>query len=83
MKQIGNDGAGVPNVKIDLSSSKPLLCSACGYDTFIEGNRFRKISKFVTGTPQDVLIPVGVFMCGGCGVVCEELIPEQLKALDK
>ena len=68
--------------QIDISKSKPILCEKCGYDTFVTGGKFRKISKLLTGTPQDVIVPIEVMLCGNCGEVCEELLPEQMKALE-
>ena len=53
----------------------------CGYDTFVDGAKFRKISKLITGTPQDVVVPIEVMLCGNCGEICEELLPEQMKVL--
>jgi lysophospholipase L1-like esterase len=32
----------------------------------------RKASKFITGTPQDSIIPVPTFICAQCGKVNEE-----------
>jgi hypothetical protein len=37
----------------------------------------------VTGTPQDVVVPIEVLLCGACGEICEELLPEQMKALEQ
>ena len=67
--------------KIDLAQSKPVVCGECGYDVFVDGAKFRKISKLITGTPQDIVVPIEVMLCGNCGVVCEELLPEQMKVL--
>ena len=69
--------------QIDISKSKPILCEKCGYDTFVTGGKFRKISKLLTGTPQDVVIPIDIFICGNCGEVCEELMPPELRALEQ
>jgi hypothetical protein len=69
--------------QIDLSKSKPIVCQKCGYDVFLDGAKFRKVSKLLTGTPQDIIIPVDVFLCGNCGEVCEELMPEQLRVLQE
>jgi len=91
-KIVGMEGGGKPQkaseqptqqAKIDLGKSKPVQCSHCGYDVFIDGAKFRKISKLVTGTPQDVVVPIEVLLCGACGEVCEELLPEQMKALEQ
>mgnify|MGYP003333637446 FL=1 len=69
--------------KIDLKKSKPMVCNHCGYDVFLPAVKFRTISKIITGTPQDVMIPVDVYCCGECGAVKEELIPVEIRNLDK
>jgi hypothetical protein len=69
--------------KIDLGKSNPVVCAHCGYDIFVDGSKFRKISKLVTGTPQDVVVPIEVLLCGNCGEVCEELLSPQLKMLEE
>lgn len=76
---IGQDG----QPKIDLSTSKPILCSHCGYDVFISGTKMRKISKLVVGTDQDVIVPFDILVCGSCGEILEEMLPHQIKALEK
>ena len=69
--------------KIDLGQSKPVVCGECGYDVFVDGAKFRKISKLITGTPQDIVVPIEVMLCGNCGEICEELLPEQMKVLNE
>ena len=69
--------------KLDLAKSKPVQCAECGYDIFVDGSKFRKISKLVAGTPQDVVVPIEVLLCGNCGEVCEELLSPQLKVLEE
>ena len=64
---------------IDLSQAKEITCQNCGGSIFINGNKFLKIPKIAAGTPQDVLIPVEVFLCGDCGEICEELLPKEFK----
>jgi len=71
-----------PKKEIDIKLSKPVVCVECGYDVFIDGTKFRKISKLVTGAPHDMMFPIEVFLCGSCGLVNRELLPEQLKELD-
>lgn len=86
-KILGMNGGGnqppVQQPKLDLSTSKAMVCEKCGYDVFINGAKFRTISKIVAGTPQDVMIPIEVFLCGECGSVNESLLPEEIKNLDK
>jgi len=69
--------------KIDLGKSNPVICSHCGYDVFIDGSKFRKISKLVAGTAQDVVVPIEVLLCGNCGEICEELLSPQLAVLEE
>jgi hypothetical protein len=69
--------------KIDLSVSKPIVCAQCGYDVFISGTKMRKVSKLAAGTEQDVVIPFDLMLCGSCGEVLEEMLPQQILALEK
>lgn len=69
--------------QIDLGKSKPLVCEKCGYDTFITGGKFRRISKLLTGTQQDVIVPIDVFLCGNCGEISQELMAPELRALEQ
>ena len=75
------ESVGKPQV--DISTSKPMVCSECGYDVFIPGTKIRKISKLITGTPQDMIIPIDVFLCGSCGEVNQELLPQQIQVLEQ
>ena len=45
----------------------------------ITGNQFLKVSKIVTGTPQDAIIPVELYLCGDCGEINQELLPKELQ----
>ena len=65
--------------KIDLSQAKEVTCQNCNGSIFINGNKFLKVPKIAAGTPQDILIPVEVFLCGDCGEICEELLPKEFK----
>ena len=69
--------------KLDMNTSKPMVCKHCGYDVFINGAKFRTISRLAAGTPQDVMIPIEVYLCGECGAVNEDLLPDEVKKLDK
>jgi hypothetical protein len=42
----------------------------------------RKASKFITGTPQDALIPIPVFACAKCKHINEDMLPQELKKQD-
>lgn len=74
-------GMNVPQPKIDITKSKPITCQECGDDLFIPAMKFRKLSKLLTGTGKDAVIPIEVYMCSGCGAVNTELLPDALKDL--
>lgn len=65
--------------KIDLSQAEEITCQECGGSVFIPGNKFLKISKIITGTPQDAIIPVELYLCGDCGEINQELLPKELQ----
>jgi hypothetical protein len=80
-KLLNQTPAEPPKVQIDLTSSTPLTCTNCEDDTFLPAIKMRKISKLLTGTPQDMILPIDVFLCANCGELNKELLPEQVKKL--
>lgn len=66
-------------LNISLDKTAEITCDECGHNVFQEGLMLRKASKFLTGTPQDALIPLPVFSCSKCGHVNTEFLPEPLK----
>jgi hypothetical protein len=80
---LGNGSAPAPKLNVDLSTSKPMICEECGYDVFIAGTKIRVISKLVTGTDQDMILPIDVFCCGNCGEVNQKLLPQQIRELER
>ena len=75
-------GQQPPKQKVDISNSAPMTCPNCGYDVFINGMKFRKLSKLAFGGEQDMLIPFEVAVCGECGEVNMELAQLELQALE-
>ena len=67
------------NLNISLDKTKGVVCDECENQTFREVTLLRKVSRFVTGTSQDALIPIPVFACNKCGHVNEEFLPVQFK----
>jgi uncharacterized Zn finger protein len=64
------------NMNVSLKDTTPIICEECGHSVFQEGVLLRKISRFVTGTSQDALMPIPVFSCSKCGHVNEEFMPK-------
>ena len=65
--------------KIDLKQAKEMACQDCGGTVFIQGTKFLKVSRLATGQAKDAIIPVELYLCGDCGEILEELLPEELK----
>lgn len=55
-----------------LQSSTPIKCESCQNDVFIEANYIRKISKIMTGSAEDALVPLPIFVCSKCGHVNDQ-----------
>jgi len=66
------------NLNIDIKNTRPVL-SPEGNAVFQEGVILRKVSRFVTGTSEDGIIPVPVFFDVVTGKVLVELLPKELK----
>ena len=45
--------------------------------------RFFKFSALLTGSPKDSFMPIEVFVCGQCGEVLQDLLPNELKSKPK
>ena len=67
------------NVNIDIKNTKSIT-SPEGNQVFAEGVILRKVSRFVTGTSEDGVIPVPVFYDVVTGKVLTELLPKELRA---
>jgi len=66
------------NVNIDIKATTPIV-SEDGNHVFTEGFLLRKISKFLTGTPEDGIIPISCFVDAKTGKILVELLPKELR----
>ena len=73
-QQMGNQLP--PNFK--LTDAREMLCE-CGNNTFMDGMRFRKVSRLLTGAPVDSVIPIQIFLCTKCGEALNEMLPDELQ----
>ena len=66
-KIVGMNGGQQPpqQPKIDLKDAKEMTCQNCGGSVFIPA--------------KDAIIPVELYLCGDCGEICKELLPDELK----
>ena len=67
-----------PSLNIDIKNTRPVL-SPEGNAVFQEGVILRKVSRFVTGTSEDGIIPVPCFFDVVTGKVLVELLPKELR----
>ena len=68
------------NINIDIKNTQPVV-SEDGNQVFAEGVILRKVSRFVTGTQEDGIIPVPCFYDVKTGKVLVDLLPKELKEM--
>lgn len=66
-------------ISLTVDMAESIKCQSCGHTIFVEGVKVLKFSKLLTGTAQDVIQPVPVFLCGNCGEIIEELLPKEMR----
>ena len=64
------------NISLDKTTS--IVCDECNEGIFSEGLILRRASKFITGTKQDAIIPIPIFVCTNCRNVNQEFLPKEL-----
>ena len=74
------DQLNAPN--IDLSKTTEILTQT-GSPVWQQGVVLRKVSRFVTGTSEDGIIPIPVFFDPTTGEICQETLPRELRELYK
>ena len=65
-------------LNIDLKSAETIY-SPSGNCIFAEGVILKKISKFVSGTSEDAIVPIPVFYDIESGAILTELLPKELR----
>ena len=66
------------NLNIDIKNTAPVT-SEDGNMVFQEGVVLRRVSRFVTGTSEDGIIPVPVFFDVKTGKVLIDMLPKELR----
>lgn len=59
-----------------LRDAKNIECNNCEGIFFQEVHMFKKISKLLTGSPKDTVVPIPAYRCSDCGSVAEEFLPK-------
>ena len=67
------------NVNIGPNDMHPVQCKECDGMYFRQVVAINKVSKLMTGSDKDTLIPVPTFRCDDCGAIPEEFQPMKLK----
>lgn len=63
-------------MQLSLKDTKAIKCEECESEIFNQVALLRRVSRFVTGTPDDQVVPIPVFACAKCGHVNKEFLPE-------
>ncbi len=69
-----------PKQNFNIADTTAVECSACKKSVFQNGVMFRKVSKILTGTDKDGLVPINVPYCVNCLVPLQELLPSELRS---
>ena len=65
--------------QIELSQTKPVVCTKCGGKIFNQGIVLREVSSLLTGNGKPGLVPIPVFYCEKCGAILPISLPEEIK----
>ena len=62
---------------VDISQTTAEICKECENDTFIQVFRIRKLSKLLSPSGQESLIPIQVYACSKCGNINSSFLPKE------
>jgi uncharacterized Zn finger protein len=65
------------NTRIGLDNSTEIVCESCGNNTFTDVLYLRKVSKLLTGSQDDMVVPLPAFACSKCGHINPEFQIEE------
>ena len=68
----------VQQPQIDLNNTQGVKASE-GTSVFQQGVILRKVSKFVTGTNEDAMMPIPVFYEANTGKILTDSVPKELR----
>ena len=61
--------------KVNLRDSETIKCESCGSIYFREVIYIKKVSKILTGAPEDTTVPFPIYKCDECGHINEGFNP--------
>ena len=71
--------AGQTQVSIDMDKTTPYVCEKCGGEFFEEIICMRKVSKLLSGSLDDSLIPMKTYRCSECKHINEDFKLDKTK----
>ena len=72
------DNSQQPQMNLDLSKTTPLETPSGG-KIWHTGMVLRKVSKFITGTPEDAIVPITVFYDPQTNEILGDTLPKELR----
>ena len=67
------------NLNINIDLTKTTTVEPESGKVWAQGVILRKVSKFVTGTHEDALIPIPVFYDPSTGQICLDTLPKEIR----
>lgn len=65
------------NINVDIrKNSTAIKCEKCEGEAFISITFLRKVSRLITGSTQDQIVPIPSFQCSECKHINKEFIPK-------
>lgn len=63
--------------KVDISTCPSIECSngECASIVFLRGLMLKTVSKLLTGSPEDQVVPLEVLVCSSCDTPLEDSLP--------
>lgn len=66
------DLSGGKKIQVNVMDSPNVQCEKCENIFFEKVTIIKKISKLLTGSPEDQLVPMETYVCAKCGHMNEE-----------
>ena len=62
-------------MNIDLSAATDLTCEKCNSKFFSEALMLKRVSRLLTASDRDQIVPISVLRCADCGHVNADMMP--------
>ena len=66
------DISGGKQIQVNVMDAPNVKCEECGKIYFEKVTVIKKISKLLTGSPEDQLVPMETYVCRSCGHMNED-----------